>query len=165
MITETHRLVIRELTVDDAAFVLRLTNEPSFLSNIADKGIRNLDDAKQFLREGSWTNQKRRGYGQFVVVLKEDQSAVGVCGLLYRENLDMTDVGFAFLPEYWGHGYAFEAAAALVEYGHNRLGIDSIVGLTTKGNKPSIRLLEKLGMRYRKTVRTSDDDPGTRVYE
>jgi len=164
MIVETHRLVIRELTVNDAAFVLRLTNEPSFLSNIADKGIRNLDDARRFVREGTWTNQKRPGYGQFVVVLKEDRSAAGICGLLYRENLDVTDVGFAFLPEYWGHGYAFEAAEALVEYGHSKLGVGSIVGLTTKDNEPSIKVLEKLGMRFQKTVRMSDDDPGTVDY-
>ena len=164
MIVETARLLIRELTEDDAPFVLRLTNEPSFVANIADKGIRNLDDAREFLREGAWTNQKVPGYGQFVVELKEDRSATGICGLLYRENLEVTDIGFALLPEYWGHGYAFEAAEAVLEYGHSELGAGPIVGLTTEDNLPSIKLLEKLGMRFQKTVQMSDDDPGTAVY-
>lgn len=164
MILATHRLVIRELTVDDATFVLRLTNEPSFIANIADKGIRTLEDARSFLREGNWTNQARPGYGQFLVELKKDASAVGVCGLLYRDQHAMTDIGFAFLPEYWGSGYAVEAARALVDYGHSELGVESIVGLTSSDNAASIRVLEKLGMKFQKTVRMSDDDPGTAVY-
>lgn len=165
MILETERLVIRELTARDAAFVLRLTNEPSFISNIADKGIRSLDDARTFLREGAWTNQARPGLGQFLVELKGDASAAGVCGLMHRQGLDVTDVGFAFLPEFWGNGYALEAASALIEYGRSELGIEAIVGLTTTSNSSSIKVLERLGMRFRRTVRMSEDDPGTAVYE
>ncbi len=164
MIVETSRLVIRELTADDAEFILRLTNEPSFVANIGDKGIRDLDDARRFLREGAWTNQPLPGYGQFLVELKEDGAAAGICGLLYRENLDLTDVGFAFLPAYWGRGLALEAARAVMEYGTSKLGVSAIVGLTTKENAPSIRVLEKLGLRFQKMVKMSPDDPGTALY-
>jgi len=164
MITETQRLKIRELTVNDAAFVLRLTNEPSFMANIGDKGIRNLDDAKEFILKGSWTNQKKPGYGQFLVQLKENNAAAGICGLLYRDTLDVTDIGFAFLPDYWGCGYAIESAKALMEYAHTKLGVDTIVGLTIKENVPSIKVLEKLGMKFKKMVKMSDDDPGTALY-
>ncbi len=164
MIVETDRLVVRVLAAEDAAFVLRLTNEPSFLSNIGDKGVRNLDDARRFLSDGPWTNQPKAGYGQFLVALKDGGAPIGICGLLYRDRLDVTDIGFAFLPEFWGRGFAIEAASAVKEYGRVRLGTPSIVGLTTKDNLPSIRVLEKLGLRFQKMVRMSDDDAGTALF-
>ena len=165
MILKTERLVLRELNEDDAAFVVRLTNEPSFIANIADKGIRSVADARRFLRDGAWTNQERPGYGQFLVETRESAAAVGICGLLYRASHGLTDVGFAFLPEYWGNGYAVEAAAEMIRYGRNALGVDSIVGLTVPDNTPSIRVLERLGMTFRETLQLADDDPGTAVYE
>jgi len=164
MIVETPRLRLRKLTVDDAEFVFRLVNEPSFLSNIGDKGVKNLDGARQFILEGPWTCQKRRGYGQFLVELKEGGVPIGVCGLVYRESLDETDVGFALLPEYWKRGFAYEAADAMLQYGHSTLGIDRIVGLTSEENLASISVLEKLGMNFERIVKMSDDDPGTVLY-
>jgi len=164
MIVETKRLRIREITVEDAQFVLRLVNEPSFVSNIGDKGLRSLDDAKRFILEGYWTNQERSGYGMFLVELKGGGHSIGGCGLLYRKVLDVTDIGFAFLPEYWNRGFAYEAAEAILDYGHSTLGVNKIVGLTSADNLGSINLLKKLGMDYEKTVKMSDDDPGTVLY-
>ncbi|RKX31875.1 MAG: GNAT family N-acetyltransferase [Verrucomicrobia bacterium] len=164
MIVEAPRLRLRELTVDDAEFVFRLVSEPSFLSNIGDKGVRNLDDARQFILEGPWTRQKRHGYGQFLVERKEGGVPIGVCGLIYRESLDVTDVGFAILPEYWKRGFAYEAAEAMVQYGRSTLGIDKIVGLTSEENLASISVLEKLGMKFERIVKMSEDDPGTVLY-
>jgi len=164
MIVETPRLRLRELTVEDAEFVFRLVNEPSFLSNIGDKGVRNLEDARQFILEGPWTCQEKHGYGQFLVELKEGGVPIGICGLLYRESLDVTDVGFALLPEYRKRGLAYEATDAVLKYGHSTLGIDKIVGLTSEENLASIRVLEKLGMKFERIVKMSDDDPGTVLY-
>lgn len=164
VIAETPRLVIRALAADDAEFVLRLTNEPSFLANIGDKGVRNLNDARRFLRDSPWTNQTKPGYGQFVVEVKDEGRPAGICGLLYRDRLDVTDIGFAFLPEFWGRGLALEAANAVMEYGRSELGVGAVVGLTNESNLPSIRLLEKLGMRFLKMVKMSDEDPGTALY-
>ena len=164
MIIETPRLRIRELKVDDAEFVFRLVNEPSFLSNIGDKGVRNLDDARQFILEGPWTCQEKRGYGQFLVELKEGGVPIGICGLIDRKFLDLTDVVCALLPEYWNRGLAFEASDAVLKYGQSSLGIDTIVGLTSEDNLASIRVLEKLGMKFERIVKMSDDDPGTVVY-
>ena len=95
MIVETQRLLIRELTIDDAEFIFRLVNEPSFLENIGDKGVRNLEDARQFILNGPWASHRERGYGQFLVELKEGGDPIGVCGLLYRESLNLSDVGGA----------------------------------------------------------------------
>jgi [ribosomal protein S5]-alanine N-acetyltransferase len=163
-IIETNRLRLRELTTDDAEFVLQLVNEPSFISNIGDKGIRNLDDAVTFILSGSWTNQKRSGYGQFLIELSGNSQPIGICGLLYRDILGVTDIGYALLSAYHGFGYASEAAAAMMEYGYSTLGIDRIVALTSKENQPSIRVLEKLGLKFERIVKMSDDDSGTALY-
>ncbi len=117
MIVETPRLKIRKLAIDDAEFILGLVNEPSFLANIGDKGVRTLDDAQEFILDGPWRRNQKPGYGQFMVELKPDGVPIGVCGLLYRERLDLTDIGCAFLPAYWRQGIAFEAATAVMEYG------------------------------------------------
>jgi len=164
VIVETPRLNIRELTVDDAEFVFGLVNEPSFLANIGDKGVRNLEDARQFILEGPWASHREQGYGQFLVELKEGGDQIGVCGLLYREALDVSDIGCAFMPQYWRRGYAFEAACAVMEYGRSTLGIEKIVGLTSEENVASIKALEKLGMSFERMVKMSDDDPGTALY-
>jgi RimJ/RimL family protein N-acetyltransferase len=164
LIVETQRLRIRALTVDDAEFVLKLVNEPSFLENIGDKGVRNLEDARQFILEGPWASHRERGYGQFLVELKEGGDPIGVCGLLFRESLNASDIGCAYLPEYWRRGYAYEAACAVMEYGRTTLGIDKIVGLTSEKNVASIRALEKLGMKFERIVKMSDNDPGTALY-
>ena len=164
VVVETTRLRLRRFTLDDAEFVLELVNEPSFVENIADKGLRTLDDARRFILEGSWTCQEKKGYGQFVVELRDSGEAVGICGLLYRDSLGLTDIGFAFLPEHWGRGFAFEAASAVLEYGRSTLGIEKIVGLTSEDNLASIKVLRKLGMEFERRVKMSDDDPGTVLY-
>ena len=164
MIAVTERLLLRQIDVKDAEFILRLVNEPSFVSNIGDNGLRNLSDARQFIKEGYWTNQEHSGYGMFLVELKTQRVPIGGCGLLYRSALGVTDIGFTFLPEYWGRGFAFEAAEAIMQYGHSTLGLNKIVGLTSDDNLGSINLLKKLGMGFEKNVKMSDDDPGTALY-
>jgi len=164
MIVETPRLKIRELTVDNAEFIFGLVNEPSFLEHIGDKGVRNLEDARQFILEGPWTSHRERGYGQFLVELQEGGDPIGVCGVLFRESIKVSDIGCAFLPKYWRRGYAFEAAVAVIEYGRSTLGIEKIVGLTSEKNVASIKALEKLGMSFERMVKMSDDDPGTALY-
>jgi ribosomal-protein-alanine N-acetyltransferase len=164
MIAETPRLRIRELTVEDAGFILGLVNEPSFLANIGDKGVRSLEDARRFILEGPWASHRDRGYGQFMVELKDDGVSIGVCGILFRDALDLSDVGAALLPDYWRQGFAYEAACAVMDYGRTTLGLEMIVGLTSEENIPSIKLLEKLGMSFDRIVKMSDDDPGTALY-
>ncbi len=152
------------LTVDDAEFIFGLVNEPSFLEKIGDKGVRNLEDARQFILAGRWASHRERGCGQFLVELNEGGDPIGVCGLLFREALDVSDIGCAFLPQYWRCGYAYESACAVMEYGRSTLGIDKIVGLTAEENVGSINALEKLGMSFKIMVKVSEDDPGTALY-
>ena len=148
IVLETPRLILRHVTLDDAAFMLGLLNEPSFLANIGDKGVRTPDDARRFLLEGPMASYERNGYGHYVVELKDGQTPIGTCGLINREYIREIDIGFAYVPAYWAQGYASEAAAAVLAYGRNTLGISRIVAVVSPHNTGSIRVLEKLGLRY-----------------
>jgi RimJ/RimL family protein N-acetyltransferase/transcriptional antiterminator Rof (Rho-off) len=152
VVLETERLVLRELGLDDAEFVLRLTNEPSFLEFIGDKGVRTLDDARNYIVTGPLDSYRRHGHGLLLVRLKEGGEPIGTCGILRKDWLDAPDIGYAFLPSCWGRGYAQEAAAAVLEHGRRACSLGRIVAVVTPHNTASIRLLEKLGMRLESTV-------------
>ena len=115
MIAKTSRLTLRELQLSDAAFALRLYNEPSFLQHIGDKGVRTIDDAENNLRQGAIASYSQHGYGMWLVENQQGQS-IGMCGLIKRDFLTETDLGYAYLPEFVGQGYAYEAATAVLAY-------------------------------------------------
>ena len=156
---ETRRLALREMSVDDADFILGLMNEPSFLRYIGDKKVRTVEDARRYIVNGPVESYRRHGIGLYLVELKASGAAIGTCGLLRREQLDDFDVGFAFLPRYWSQGYAFEAAAAVMDYATKSLGLKRIVAVTSPDNDRSIRLLAKLGMRFERTMTLVEGEP------
>ena len=158
LVVETGRLALRRMATGDAAFILRLLNEPSFLHFIGDKGVRTLDDARKYIETGPVDSYRRLGFGLYLVVLQESGASIGMCGLLKRESLEDVDVGFAFLPEFWSRGYALEAASAVVAHGRDALGLSRILAVTTSDNTASIRLLEKLGLAFSRMVRLSEDE-------
>lgn len=145
---DTERLTLRPLTVDDAAFYLRLLNEPSFLENIGDKGVRDLEGARAAILAGPVAMQRALGYSLWLVARKEDGAAIGMCGLIKRDTLPDTDIGYAYLPAFWGRGYAWEAASAAMAYGRDVVGLPRLLGIVSPGNVASSELLKKLGMRY-----------------
>ncbi|WP_035373545.1 GNAT family N-acetyltransferase [Pseudoduganella violaceinigra] len=145
---DTERLNLRPLTVDDAPFYLRLVNEPSFLENIGDKGVRDLDGARSALLAGPIEMQVRLGYSLWMVTRKEDGACIGMCGLIRRDTLPGTDIGYAYLPEFWGRGYAWEAASAAMAYGRDIVGLPFLLGIVSPANIASSALLKKLGMHY-----------------
>ena len=144
----TDRLRLRDLAPEDAPFILELLNEPAFIQNIADKGVRTLDDARGYLLDGPMASYALHGFGLFAVELKESGIPVGICGLIKREGLEDVDIGFAFLERHWSKGYAVEAAAATLDYGFGALGLKRIVAITAPDNQSSSRVLERIGMRF-----------------
>jgi RimJ/RimL family protein N-acetyltransferase len=163
-VLKTERLTLRRLTTDDAAFIFRLVNEPSWLRFIGDKGVKTLDDAREYIRTGPIASYERFGFGLYLAELKGSGQPIGMCGLLKRDALEHPDIGFALLPEFWGQGYASESAAAVMAFGKDVLGLDRILAVTNPDNYSSMRLLEKLGMRADGVVTLSDDGPELRVY-
>lgn len=145
---ETERLRLRPFTTDDAPFVLTLLNEPSFLRFIGDKKVRNLEDARQYLLTGPITSYERNGFGLLLVELKDTNVPIGMCGLIKREELPEPDIGFAFIPDYWRQGFAFEAATAVMNDARERLKLTNILAIVNPDNESSIKLLERLGLRF-----------------
>ena len=163
-ILETERLRLRRLSLDDAAFILELLNEPSFLHFIGDKGVRTLDDARDYILTGPMASYERHGFGLYLVELKERGVPMGTCGLLKRDALDDPDVGFAFRPAFWLQGYAFESASAVIAYGRRALGLNRIVAVTQSDNVGSIKTLEKIGLTFEKMIRLSEDGPEIQLF-
>jgi RimJ/RimL family protein N-acetyltransferase len=151
-VLDTQRLSLRELTPDDAQFILKLLNEPSFLRYIGDKKVRNLEDARQYILNGPVASYERNGFGLYLVELKESYTPIGMCGFLKREDLPDPDIGFAFLPEFWSKGFAFEAAAALLQDGRERLRLQRILAITSLDNDASVKLLERLEFSFDRVI-------------
>jgi RimJ/RimL family protein N-acetyltransferase len=160
----TERLVLRRLTLADAAFILELVNEPAWLEFIGDKGVRTPEDARTYLRQGPLDQYARFGFGPLRVDLKADGAPLGLCGLIKRDPLPDVDIGFALFARHWGRGYAFEAASAVLAHGQSELGLRRIVALTALGNQRSIRLLEKLGLKFERIIRLTPTSPESRLF-
>jgi RimJ/RimL family protein N-acetyltransferase len=164
VVLETARLVLRRLSADDADFILELLNQSSFIRYIGDKGVRNTDDAIRYIETGPIASYERFGFGLYLVELKETGASIGMCGLLKRDSLPDVDVGFAFLPGYWSQGFAFESAAAVMNYGRGALGLRRIVAITSLDNDASIKLLEKLGLRFEGLIKLSEDQAEVKLF-
>ena len=160
---ETPRLTLRRLQFDDAPFLVELLNEPSFIENIGDKCVRSVEDAHRYLREGPMAMYEKFGFGLWHTARK-DGVAVGMCGLLKRDNLPDADVGYAFLPAFWGQGFALEATAATLRHGARKFGLTRVLGVVSEGNAGSIRVLEKLGMNFERMFSMQDAEPAARLY-
>jgi RimJ/RimL family protein N-acetyltransferase len=157
-VIETQRLVLRQLTTEDAAFLFRLLNEPSFLRYIGDRGVRSLEDARRYILKGPADSYRRYTFGLFLTELKSDGTPVGMCGLVKRIALTDVDLGFAFLPEFWSRGYAVEAATAVMDYARDTIGLRRVVAITSLDNAGSMRLLGKLGFRFERRIRLVGDE-------
>jgi RimJ/RimL family protein N-acetyltransferase len=163
-ILETARLRLRRMSVDDAEFILRLLNEPSFIENIGDKGVRTTDDARLYILNGPVASYEKLGFGLFLVELKESVTPIGICGLLKRDVLEDVDIGYALVPEFWSKGYAREAASAVMSFASRVLGLKRLVAVVDPDNQSSIRLLEDLGFQFEQMVRLSDDAPEIKLF-
>lgn len=151
-VLETERLVIRHLTLDDAEFILELLNEPAFIRFIADRGVRTTSDAQAYIQNGPITSYEKNGFGLFAVELKETGIPIGMCGLIRRAVLPDVDIGYALLERYWNKGYGFEAAAAVLNYGYQVIGLKRIIAITALDNDASARVLEKIGLRFERII-------------
>ena len=153
---ETPELLLSELTEEDAALMLAVLNDPDFLRNVGDRGVRTTDDARRYIIDGPMAMYRRYGFGMYKVELK-DGTAVGLCGLVKRDGLDDVDIGFAFLPDYRGKGYALEAAQAVLQDARKRVNLTRIVAITLPDNLPSVRLLEKIGLQAERRITLPND--------
>ena len=164
LVLETNRLRLRRLSLEDAGFMLGLLNEPAYLRFIGDKGVRSIDEARDYILRGPMASYEEFGFGLYLTELKDSGAPVGICGLLKRDSLPDVDIGFAFLAQFWSQGYALEAASAMMTYGRNGLGLDRIIAVVSPDNERSIKLLNKLGLRFERMARWPADGSEIKVY-
>ncbi|PFH04670.1 RimJ/RimL family protein N-acetyltransferase [Collimonas sp. PA-H2] len=163
-ILETERLILRTLNAGDAEFYLSLVTQPAWLKFIGDRGIRTVEAAQAAILSGPVVAQARDGFSFYMTELKEGGLPIGICGLVKRETLDDVDIGYAFLPEFWGKGYAYEAASAVLQHANRVCGLQRVVAITAPDNHASIRLLEKMGLQFEKILQLKDDGSDTKLF-
>ena len=158
-IAKTKRLILSKITVEDAPFILELMNTPGWLKYIGDRNIKTVEAAAESIKNNQLKCYETHGFGYYKMQVKaENLKTIGTCGLLKRDNLEHIDIGFSMLPEYHGKGYGFEATSEILKLAKTKFGIKTICAITLPINKPSINLLEKLGLSYQKTVKPFDDN-------
>jgi [ribosomal protein S5]-alanine N-acetyltransferase len=144
-VLDTERLALRRLVPSDAAFILRLLNDPGWIQYIGDRGVRTVEAAGAYLEARMLSQYERFGFGLWSVEPRAGGEPMGICGLVKRDNLPVPDLGFAFLPEFRGRGYAYESALGVRDHATQALGIARLLAITSPENGPSARLLERLG--------------------
>ena len=144
----TPRLQLRELTGDDAAFILELVNDPAWLRYIGDRNVHSLEDARGYIARGPAASYAKNGFGLWAVILRATSEPVGMCGLIRRDSLPHPDLGFAFLERHRGHGYAREAAVAVVALARERWRIGRLLAITDPDNAASQAVLEHAGFVF-----------------
>jgi [ribosomal protein S5]-alanine N-acetyltransferase len=152
IILNTKRLAIRKLNLMDAGFIFELLNSPGWLQFIGDRNIKTFQDAENYLINGPINSYNTNGYGLWLVTLIESKTPIGICGIIKRDNLEFPDIGYAFMGEFMGNGYAVEAAKATLHHAQNTLKLENILGITKTNHIKSKNVLEKIGMKYEKDI-------------
>ena len=155
---ETERLILKPTDIEDAAFIHDLLNSPGWLENIGDRNVHSEMDAIKYIQDRMLPQYEEKGFGNFTVILKEDHSKLGTCGIYSRPGMEDVDIGFSILPQNMGKGYSYEAAVKMMWLAEHEFGIKKITAITTKANIASQNLIKKLGLKYIKDVEIEGDD-------
>jgi ribosomal-protein-alanine N-acetyltransferase len=154
---ETVRLYLKATDIEDAPFILELFNTPKWIRFIGDRNVKDLASATEYIKSRMLPQMEAYGFGNYVLVRKEDGAKIGTCGLYKREGLDGVDIGFAMLPNFEGKGYSSEAAIKLKQLAKNEFHLERLNGITLPENAASRNLLEKLGLKLEGAIRLPND--------
>lgn len=157
IILQTERLLLRHMREDDNDFILELLNTPKWIKYIGDRGVKTLDQARDYLVSKVIPYYEKMGFGFYIIERLDDHVRVGNCGLIHRAGLEYVDIGYSLLPQYEGQGYAYEAAKATLTYGFETHKLKHISAIAVDTNLRSIHLLKKLGLGYVKNIYLPDD--------
>jgi RimJ/RimL family protein N-acetyltransferase len=152
VILTTDRLVLREFSPEDAPFVIRLLNSEGWLKYIGDRQVRSVEQAQDYLERIIFPGYRSVGSGFRLMELRDGGLPIGLCGVIKRDYLEFPDIGYALLPEYERKGFATEAVSATLRHVQENPANKVICAIVTPGNGPSIRLLERTGFTYQKTI-------------
>jgi len=164
VIAESERLILRILTLEDSDFILELLNTEGWIKYIGERNVKTTRQAIDYLKNGPLKSYENNGFGLYLVTLKDTGKAIGMCGFIKRDYLDHIDIGFAFLPDYIGKGYAYEIAKETLRYGFDELQKDKVLAICLPSNASSIKLLEKMSFKLNKMILTNDTHEELSLY-
>lgn len=156
-VIETPRLLLKEFTSEDSEFIIKLLNSPGWLKYIGSRSVKTKEDAVNYIQNRIRRSYLESGFGFYKIELRANGAKAGMCGLVKRASLDEVDIGFALLPEYENNGYAFEASEAVMNFAKEKLKLHRLAAITVPYNNSSVKLLEKLGMKFERTIHLPDD--------
>ncbi len=162
---ETERLRLAPMSLDDAAFVFELVNTKEWIENIGQRNIHTISDAKKYIRDKMMDHYDKHGYGNFLMTRKSDNIKIGCISLYNRDDVEGVDIGFAMLPGYMNKGYAYEGAESIKSTAREDLKLSGITAFTIKENVASQKLIEKLGLEFKKTITYGEDEEELLFYE
>ena len=162
---DTERLHLRPANKEDSAFILELLNTPKWLQYIGDRNVKSLEAAEKYIAERMLPQLERLGFGNYTVIRKVDGVKLGCCGIYDREGLEGVDIGFSFLPEFEGKGYAYESAVCVKEAAFSVFNLKKIGAITLEENMASRKLLEKVGLQFSKMIQVGEDPEELCYYE
>lgn len=163
-ILETARLILREMTKDDAAFVLDLLNQPSFIRFIGDRNVRDLEQTREYIESRFTKSYNQFNFGMWLVELKETSEPIGMCGFVKRDSLPDADIGFAFLPQFERKGFGFESADSVLKFGRDSLNITRVLAIVSQDNQNSEKLLLKLGFAFERLITMPNDEEKLKLF-
>ena len=163
-VIETPRLILKEFTTEDSDFIIELLNSPGWLKYIGSRDIKTQEDAVNYIENRIRRSYLESGFGFYLMVIRASGAKAGMCGLVKRDSLDEIDIGFALLPQYENFGYAYESADAVMNFAKDKLKLYRLAAITVPYNSSSIKLLEKLGMKFEKTINLPDDQEALMLY-
>ena len=155
---QTERLRLRLFTLADVQIMFELNSDPEIIKYAEATPARDLQEARQRLEQGPLADYEKYGYGRFAVELKETGNVIGFCGIKYLPEIDLPEVGYRYLKEYWGRGIGTEAARVCVEFARDDLKIKKLIALILPENTGSIKVAEKLGMSKGPLIHIYDVD-------
>lgn len=159
------RLILKPVALQDAPFILELQNMPKWLKYIGDRNLKTVADTELYIKAKMIEHYKEHGYGNYVICHKEEGHKMGTCGLFNRPGLEGVDIGFALLPQFEGKGYGYESSVAIMEFARNSLKLKKLSAIVLPENQASVRLIEKLGLKFIKKVQLPDDPEQLDYYE
>ena len=152
-IIETERLQLRKFHTSDAQKMFELNSDQDVLQYTGDEPFESVEDARQFLE--NYNAYEKTGFGRWSVILKSTNEFIGWCGLKYHDE-GFVDIGYRFFKREWNKGYATESARACLEYGFKELKLEEIIGRAARENVASIRVFEKLNMKFQRNLDDCD---------
>jgi RimJ/RimL family protein N-acetyltransferase len=148
-VLETRRLILRPIVKEDTTVYWRFFSDPETMRFYP--STRNLKETEQFVQR-QLERYQQDGYGPWAIELRSSHQMIGYCGLIHQivDSIDEMEIGYLVCRDYWGKGYATEAAIGSRDYAFDELKAQRLISLIDPMNVASIAVSRKVGMKLEK---------------